>query len=239
MRNLEDLTFWVSLAGKWGDPVLELGCGTGRVLLSLANAGYTVYGLDSDSAMLEFLRTRTPSHLAARVNLIQGDMSEFSLGIQFPLIILPCNTYSTLSQATRIAALARIRQHLLPGGVFAMSMPNPSLLKRLPKHAEPEIEDSFPHPLDGEPVQVSSAWRKTNAQLEITWIYDHLLAHGEVERTTYQVTQQIIPFKEIEQELSNAGLKITAMYGDFDSSSFSNDSTHLILIAQKGENPSF
>lgn len=237
IRNLEDLAFWLDLAEKWGDPVLELGCGTGRVLLSLANAGYTVYGLDSDFAMLEFLRTQMPFHLAARVNLIQGDMSDFSLATQFPLIILPCNTYSTLSQATRTAALVRIRQHLLPGGVFAMSMPNPSLLKRLPQHAEPEIEESFTHPLDGEPVQVSSAWHKTNTQVEITWIYDHLLANGEMERTVYQVTQQIIPLKEIEEEHRNAGLIITAMYGDFDGSPFSSHSTYLILTAQKEENP--
>lgn len=236
-RNLEDLPFWLDLAEKWGDPVLELGCGTGRILLPLANAGHLVYGLDSDPDMLEFLRIHTPSHLAPQIKLIQGDMADFSLDAKFPLIILPCNTYSTLPQTTRIALMDHIRQHLLPGGAFAVSMPNPSLLKRLPKLAEPEIEDTFPHPLDGEPVQVSSAWQKTNTWVEITWIYDHLLVNGEVERTVYQVTQQIIPLKEIEREYRNAGLQIITMYGDFDGSAFSSDSTYLILIAQKQECP--
>ncbi len=238
-RDPEDLPFWLDLAEKSGDPILELGCGTGRVLIPLAEAGHQIYGLDSDPAMLDYLREHTPPYLASKVTLIQGDMADFKLGIEFSLIILPCNTYTTLPSSTRLAALTLVREHLLPNGLFAMSMPNPSLLRRLPKQAKPEIEDSFPHPLDGNPVQVSSAWRKVNQMVEITWIYDHLLKNGGVERLIYQVTQYIIPLREIQMECHKAGLQITAMFGEFNRSSFSSDSTYLILIAQKGESSKF
>ena len=51
-RYKEDLPFWLELAARHGDPVLELGCGSGRVLLALAQDGYQVYGLDNDPGML-------------------------------------------------------------------------------------------------------------------------------------------------------------------------------------------
>ncbi len=74
--------------------------------------------------------------------------------------------------------LDRVSVHLNTNGVFSASMPNPEYLKRLPKNAEPEIEETFPHPLDGEPVQVSSAWTRTQNRVIITWFYDHLLPDG-------------------------------------------------------------
>jgi SAM-dependent methyltransferase len=232
-RNPEDLPFWQRLAEGMGDPILELGCGTGRVLLPLADEGHSVYGIDNDPEMLRFLISHTPKQLNSKIHIFQSDLSQFSLGIRFPLIILPCNTYSTLTSETRKKALMCVSQHLEPYGVFAVSMPNPHFLKRLPRRAEPDIEEIFPHPMDGEPIQVSSAWTRTKQQVVITWIYDHLLANGEVDRLTYKVHQFIIPEEEIEHEFQKSGLQIKVKFGDFDHSAFTRDSTYLILIAQK------
>ena len=66
-----DIPFWLDLARRQGSPILELGCGTGRVLIPLAEAGYTVYGLDIDPEMLEFCLQQVPPVIINNVNTIQ------------------------------------------------------------------------------------------------------------------------------------------------------------------------
>jgi SAM-dependent methyltransferase len=229
----DDLDFWRSLAERSGGPVLELGCGTGRILLHLAQAGFTVVGLDHSAEMLTYLSSIVPDRLRKLVNYFQGDMRAYQLSWRFPLIILPCNTYSTLQSSERKQTLERASSHLVPLGTFAVSIPNPAYLRQLPQHAEADIEEVFAHPVDGEPVQVSSAWSRSKDRLTITWIYDHLLPDGTVDRLSYQVVQHILTLEIIQSEFHAAGLEILSLYGDFNLSPLSADSIYMILTAHK------
>ena len=229
--NPEDLNFWRELAKRQAGNILELGCGTGRVLLPLAEAGHRIFGLDGDAQMLTFLKRNIPQALRSQVNIFRGDLCAYHLGLQFSLILLPCNTYSTLLPNQRAQALERARQHLLPNGVFAVSMPNPVLLDGLPRQSKPEVEEVFPHPLDGEPVQVSSAWKRTRQRVTFTWYYDHLLPDGNVQRTIQAVSHDIIPLETVLGEFSSAGLNVSRLYGEFNPSPYTIEATHLILVA--------
>ena len=124
-RHSNDLPFWLKLAARQNGPILELGCGTGRVLIALARAGYPAYGLDHDAEMLTLLQLKAGSDPASRCHFFQADMAAFHLARLFSLILLPCNTLSTLPTGTRHAALTHIRQHLSPNGLFAASLPEP------------------------------------------------------------------------------------------------------------------
>lgn len=230
-RHLEDLPFWLELARQRGSPILELGCGSGRILLPLGRAGYPVVGLERDTDVLSILREAMEPGMADQVELVQGDMAAFKLGRRFPLIIMPCNTISTLSATQRQGTLECVREHLQPDGLFAASLPNPAVLKRLPRHSEPEIEESFPHPLDGEPVQVSSAWERQAQSITITWHYDHLLPDGRVERVSTQVSHALAPVETYLAELEAAGLYLAERFGDFNRSPYSSQAPSLILLA--------
>jgi len=231
-QETEDLPFWLELAARQGNPLLELGCGTGRVLLPLVKAGYQVYGLDRDPAMLTFLRLSTPTELRSGLQLLQSDMTAFHLGKRFAMILLPCNTFSTLAQPARRAALERVAMHLPPGGLFAASLPNPALLKRLPAASDAELEDIFPHPLDSEPVQVSSAWVRHGDLFTLTWHYDHLLPDGRVERLSTRTQHHLAPVEAYLAELRAAGLEIKGVYGDFEWAPYdAGSSPYLILVA--------
>jgi SAM-dependent methyltransferase len=230
-RQSEDLPFWLDLAAQYPKPILELGCGTGRVLLPLIQAGYRVVGLDHDPAMLAELRANIRPDLFSGLNLIQADMSAFNFGCQFGLIILPCNTLSTLEPALRQRMLQLVRQHLRADGCFATSLPNPQVFKDLPAYGEPELEDLFPHPLDGEPVQVSSEWKRTKKHFSLTWHYDHLMPDGTTHRYSATVRHSLAPAKTYLDELEPAGLKVKAVYGDFNGSSFSSEAPHMIVVA--------
>ena len=228
-----DLPFWLGLAAQQGSPILELGCGTGRVLITLAEAGYRVYGLDIDPAMLDICSSEIPARLQDRINTFQADMTAFHLETHFPLVILPCNTYSTLDLAERNAVLNCLQQHLLPGGHFAFSIPNPALVAQLTPTDQPEIETHFPHPESGNPVQLSYEITRSPGLLTLVWHYDHLLSDGQVKRFSHRVNHQMTTTHQLLAEIESQGLSLVSTFGDFDGSLHKPDSPDLIVVARQ------
>ena len=227
-RHPEDLPFWTGLAAEKGGPVLELGCGTGRVLLSLAKTGLTVFGLDRDAEMLEVLQQAILPGL--QVHIWQGDFTAFCLAESFPLIILPCNTYSTLDHAQRTALLKAIRDHLAPEGIFAVSMPNPVLLRRLPASSDAEIEEIITLPQEGGRVQVSSAWTRDDQYFSLHWYYDHLRPGGRVERLEGIARHHLVSRENHLQEFSETGLIPAAEFGSYRRSAYRRTSDVWIVL---------
>jgi SAM-dependent methyltransferase len=230
-RHNEDLPFWLSLAEQWGNPVLELGCGTGRVLIPLAEAGYRTVGLDYDLSMLEFLNLNLSPQAQPEPLLVAADICRFHLAARFPLIILPCNTFSTLDDNHRKACLESIQQHLAEGGIFAISIPNPEMLMELPAGSEAELEDQFIHPQTGNPVQVSSSWKRAKYQLIVTWTYDHLLPDGTVQRLVLETGHYLTSSETYIKEVEAAGLTVKEVYGDYDCAGYQSASPSMILLA--------
>jgi SAM-dependent methyltransferase len=229
--NQADLPFWRELAQEQGDPILELGCGTGRVLVHLARAGYQSFGLDLEPDMLSFLQKNLPEGLEHPPQVFLADMSTFKLAKCFPLILLPCNTYSTLSASIRKKTLENVVRHLKKGGQFTFSVPNPVVLLRMPAQGESEVEDIFTHPVDGEPVQVSSAWERTDEVFHLRWHYDHLHPNGIIQRHSMEVSHRIVPTDIYREEILAAGLGVLSIYGDFDKSPYNNRSSSFILTS--------
>ena len=114
----EDLPFWLGLAARSHGPLLELGCGTGRVTHPLAGAGHMVYGIDHNFEMLTYCKEHIEPKQQSRVRLVQGDMTGFHLGSQFGLIFAPCNTISTLPEEALRETISLAYTHLKPGGIF-------------------------------------------------------------------------------------------------------------------------
>ena len=101
-RERPDVAFYVSEALSARGLVLEVGCGTGRVVLPTARAGVDIVGLDLSAHMLRVCRSRLseePADVQARVQLTQGDMREFSLSMQFSLVTLPFRSFQHLVTA--------------------------------------------------------------------------------------------------------------------------------------------
>ncbi|MEN8172693.1 MAG: class I SAM-dependent methyltransferase [Chloroflexota bacterium] len=231
-QNLEDLPFWMQWAEEQDGDILELGCGTGRVLRHLAATPKTVYGIDFDAQMLAYLKTQLPSTLRKNVHLMQADFTAFHLEKRFKLILLPCNTLSTLTANAQRKALTCVRQHLSKDGIFVVSMPNPAVLAKLPEKGEPALEGTFTHPESGEPVQVSSNWACIGKTAIFYWHYDHLLENGRVMRTTLSTKHYLQSLGEIEGIYDQAGLIIIDRYGDYDRMPYSPKAPYLILSAK-------
>jgi len=231
-QALEDMPFWLQWAHAQDGPILELGCGTGRVLRHLAKDQKTIYGIDYDAHMLALLQTQLPNRLKKRVHLVQADFTAFNLEKRFDLILLPCNTLSTLTASSQRKALACVRQHLSKDGIFVVSLPNPALLADLPEKGELTLEGTFAHPQSGEPVQVSSDWECGGKTVIFYWHYDHLMANGRVARSTVSTKHYRQSLPEIEDIFHQVGLTIINKYGNYDKTPYILDSSYLIITAQ-------
>jgi SAM-dependent methyltransferase len=149
-----DVEYYVRRARRSKGPVLEYGIGNGRVAIAIAKAGIAVTGIDLSQAMLDSLAEqleRAPKQLRSRVTFTQGDMREVRLEQRFPLVIAPFNCVLHLYERRDMEAfLARVREHLAPGGrfVFDFSVPHGEDLSRDPEKAygAPRIR----HPTTGE-----------------------------------------------------------------------------------------
>ncbi|MBI3205123.1 MAG: class I SAM-dependent methyltransferase [Myxococcales bacterium] len=145
-----DVAYYVSLAKRFGGPVLEYGVGNGRVALALARAGFEVVGVDLSERMLASLQQKR-ARGAASVETVHGDMRSVRLKRRFPLVIAPFNTVLHLYERADVEAFfARVRQHLAPGGrfVFDFSLPSPADLALDPNRSF--AAPSFRHPTTGE-----------------------------------------------------------------------------------------
>ncbi len=115
-----DLPLWRALADQYGDPVLDVGAGTGRVALELARAGHNVTALDSHPGLLVELERRASG---LEVSVVVADARRFELGRRFPLCIVPMQTIQLLGgREGRLAFLSCARRHLLPDGVLAVAL---------------------------------------------------------------------------------------------------------------------
>lgn len=134
-----DAAYWIDAARAAGGPVLEVGCGTGRILLRLLEAGVDAEGLDSSEPMLERLRSKAAAKgLQARA--VAGDMRDFRLRRRYALVFCAFNGFAHCETTEdQVRALACWRKHLAPGGAAALHMTYPG-----PKYwSEPDGAPAF------------------------------------------------------------------------------------------------
>ena len=115
-----EVAWYLRHATETGGPILELACGTGTLLVPLAEAGFEVTGLDLGERMLDLARQRIaerPAEVRARIRLVRRDMTNFDLGKTFPLILIADNSFREAETLRGLhAILRRVRRHLRPGG---------------------------------------------------------------------------------------------------------------------------
>jgi SAM-dependent methyltransferase len=238
----EDIPFWIqSLDGL--DPILEIGCGHGRVSLPLLASGFSLVGIDYDKSSLAFLQKvveSLPKGDQARISLVLGDILTYDPTDLFGGVIIPCNTYSTFAAAGRLRLLQKIYSCLKTGGIFIAGFPNPLLLEKILTETlreepedPPDREGVFTHPETGFPVLVSSRLRAGDSSLYWDWIYDHLHPDGEVERFVATVEHHQATRKQLLEELDRAGFSDVSCLGDYGGNEYAEDSPYLILVCRK------
>ena len=135
----EDLGLWHALAAKHGDPILEVGAGTGRVALELARAGLRVTALDHDAGLLEELGHRADG---LELDTVRADAREFELRRRFALCLVPMQTIQLLGGPEgRTRFLGCARRHLNPDAVLAVAIAETLELYEIPDGGPAPLPD--------------------------------------------------------------------------------------------------
>jgi ubiquinone/menaquinone biosynthesis C-methylase UbiE len=232
----EDVPMYLGFAERCGSPLLELACGTGRVLLSLARAGYEITGLDVSPAMLDVARAKVEAErLSGRARLVQSDMRDFSLGRQYNLAYVPLNSFMHLvTPEDHLAALSCIRRHLAPDGLLIIDMFNPDQDILLSGDGRVTLEKTLTDPHTGVTVQWFHSRRVDTARQiqEVTFIIDEIGPDGAVRRVLFPFTMRYFFRPEKALLLEKAGFVVENVYGSYDLDPFGPDSEKMIFVAR-------
>jgi len=241
-RARADITFFVEAAAKSGGPVLEVGCGTGRVLIPTARAGIDVVGLDLSPDMLAVCRQRLrdePAAVQSKVTLLQADMRRFALGRAFSLVTIPFRSFQhLLTVEDQLSCLESIHQHLGTEGALILDLFNPSLdwLVNRPVGEELAEEPAFTMP-DGRRV---IRRQKTLARDRFNQVDDHELIYyvthsdGREERLVHSFRLRYVFRFEAEHLLARAGFAVEHLYAGYDKSEYGSQYPgELLIVARK------
>ncbi|MFC1932916.1 class I SAM-dependent DNA methyltransferase [Chloroflexota bacterium] len=241
-RRPKDVGFFIGYSKKAKGRTLELGCGTGRVLIPTAQAGYEITGLDISPYMLrkcqEKLATQ-PKEVQQRVRLIQGNMTDFATGETYALVTIPFRPFQHLiSVEEQKACLNCVNRHLVPGGllVFDVFHPYPPRLVYNPEYTV-ETEDMPETELPaGRKLRCTSrmaAFHRDQQYNDIELIYYLTYPDGRTERLVQSFPMRYFFRYELEHLLALCGLQVIEIFGDFNNSKFSSDSPDVIFVTAK------
>ena len=241
-RRQEDIEFFIAYSQRARGRTLELGCGTGRVLIPTAISGCDITGLDISSYMLRKCQDKLDKQskeVKERVKLIQGNMTDFNTDEMYSLVTIPFRVFQhLLTTKEQKACLNCVNRHLVPQGllIFDVFHPLPSRLVYDPKYTV-EVEDLPEMALpDGRTLRRTtriSGFHRDQQYNDIEIIYYVSHPDGRTERLV-----EAFPFRyffryEVEHLLDICGFKVIDLFGNFDMSNFSADSTEMIFIAEK------
>ena len=241
-KDRADVDFFVEEAVSSGGPVLEVGCGTGRVLIPTARAGISITGLDLSTHMLDVCQQaleKESAEVQERVELVQGDMRDFDLDRKYSLVTTPFRPFQHLARSDdQIQCLKSIHKHLKPDGRLILDIFNPSLARLAnPEYGEEnETEPAFTIP-EGIKVQRKDriADRDYTHQVQLVELI-YYLTHpdGREERIVHAFPMRYLFRYEAEHLLARCGFEVENLYADYQKNPYGSAyPCELIFIAKK------
>jgi len=223
-RDRPDVKLFVDAAIESGGPVLEIGCGTGRVLIPTARAGISITGLDLSDHMLDVCQValkEEPQDVQDRVTLLQGDMRDFSLGEEFSLVTTPFRPFQHLiTPEDQIKCLESIHAHLIPGGTLILDIFNPSLAgitaDNLGQEVGAEPEFSTPEGIKVRRLNKTNQRDHLKQILDIELIYYLTHPDGREERIVHAFQMRYLFRFEAEHLLARCGFEVLDVFADYE-----------------------
>jgi ubiquinone/menaquinone biosynthesis C-methylase UbiE len=250
-----DVPFWRNLARQAGGPVLELGCGTGRVSLPLARAGVRLIGIDRSERMLARARTRTKrARLSAKVTLIRGDIRFLPFGQPksrrshaeapsgakageggFSMVMAPYGILQSLLREPDLAATLReVHRVLEPGGTFGIE-----LVADLPSWKEYTKRVSLKGwrgRRGGAHLTLSETVRQDRARQLTIFYQEFTERRGKTSRIhRVALTFRTLSVPQMAERLESSGFEITALLGDYRGRTWDPRADVWVLLARKPE----
>lgn len=229
---VEDIPFYLSQIDRYGEPVLELACGTGRITIPIAEKGFRVTGLDVSEAMLSRAKIKAATK-GVQVDWVRADCRDFVLHKHFDFVFLPFNSITHVHDLESLeACFTCVREHLADSGRFVIDVFNPRLdiLMRDPARRYPVAQ--YPDP-DGRGTVViteNNIYDTASQINRIQWYYN--IGEG-IEEFVVENNMRILYPQELDALLVYNGFAIEAKYGNYDETPFESASPKQLVVCHK------
>jgi SAM-dependent methyltransferase len=203
-----DLALWRELAVRANGPILDIGCGTGRVALDLAARGFDVTGLDSEPALVDALAQRARER-RLRVETVVADARSFELGREFALAIAPMQVVQLLGgQDAWLSMLRQVRAHLAPGGRFAAALADPfeGMSAEESEPPAPDVRERDGWVFQSTPIRV----RGEEGATVIERLRQSVSPEGQLEEVVASIRLDEVCARGFESIASDAGFRVLA-----------------------------
>lgn len=233
----DDLAMYSDLAAAHGGPVLDVGCGTGRIMFHLAQEGYMTHGIDTEYQMLERARIKLNmfGHVRDRLRFHHGDVLTYDFETTFKLVLLSYNALMHFhEQEEQIALLKRLRGLLDDDGRLIIDLPNAGEAFAAPDSDTLTLERTFVDAETGHLVmqQATSALDRVQQLMHVNWIYDEVTGEGIMHRTLAPVIFRYFFYPELRLLLRVSGFEVESVYGSTELDPFEDGCERLIVFAQ-------
>jgi SAM-dependent methyltransferase len=229
---------WEGFARHAGeDGVLELACGTGRLLVPLARAGATLTGIDVSPAMLDVAREKVSrASQDGHVTLVEADMRAYDLGRQFGLVMVGLNSLMHLeTRQSQREAIETAARHVRVGGRFVIDVFNPD--DGLPDSAQEgqvylhclKVRTDQSQLLHFQSLSVD----RGEQLVTVTNYYDDVDGDGLVRRHLAPFRLRYLAVGELELLVEQSGLRIEDLYGSYDLEPFRHGSPRIIIVGRR------
>lgn len=225
----EVLDFYADKIKRFGEPVLELACGSGAYLVPFTERNTEIVGVDLSEEMLRRAKEKAVTRNVS-IDVQTGDIRDFELNRKFNLILLLGNSLQHLLTREDIEkCLATVRKHLKPNGRFIVEVFNPSV-KILSRSPDENVLDSEYETPEGKFNMIGKVDYDSATQINrIEWIYRNVLTSEE--KRFHFTMRQFFP-QELDALLAYNGLEIEEKFGNRDGSPFNKDSSRQIVITK-------
>ncbi|MCL4465458.1 MAG: methyltransferase domain-containing protein [Chloroflexi bacterium] len=231
----DDLPMYRGFAERCGSPILEIGCGTGRVVLPLARAGFRVTGVDISPAMLSIARQKVEqAKVAESVSLQQADARHLHLKVRFALAMIASNSFGLfVSHEDQLQVLHSARLALRPNGLLIIDMFNPDLGLLSSEdgqlfHDFTRVDESTGHTILKMHSRQVDLGRQT---IDVTFIYDEMAPDGTLRRTLFPFATRYFFLNELQLLLEKCGFELENVYGSHDLEPYHSESDRIITVA--------
>ena len=237
----DDIPMYLRYARMQRSPILELACGTERILLPLAKQGFEVYGVDNSPAMLEVARqkiAREEDSIRGKITLIDGDMQNVKLDTKFSLVIIAFNSFLHLfTHKDQAQALENIREMLSDDGLLIIDIfaPHHHILSQeddVQIYRHIRYDEST-----GKTYVRSDRVRRNLAEQtqDVEFIYDEIQEDGTIERTIRMIRTRYVFRFEMELLLQMSGYKVVDLFGGYNGQRFDYYSGVMGFVVEKAQ----
>jgi SAM-dependent methyltransferase len=233
----DDIEYYVEAARQAGGAVLEIGCGTGRVMLPTLAKGVDMDGLDLDPAMLEVLRAKAATK-GWKPRLVQADMRDFTMPRRYALITIPFRAFMhVVTTDEQVHALRCMRDHLDPGGVLRFNVFHPIFAALVDPDHSAHREIKAVHPESGLPLRVRVSDLKVdrvNQTMHVTReVLEYDLGGGAARTWRHAFVLRWTYKSEMGLLLRAAGFQRFTVYGGFAEEPLERDDQEMVWTAWK------